>query len=189
MTEQIPREYVSVDIETAGPAPSTHAMLSIGACLVADPDEQFYIELQPTTMAELPEATAIHGLSLLHLTELGIAPASAMAAFETWVLDAVPSGRPIFVAWNAPFDWMFVCDYFARFLGRNPFGHAALDIKAYFMALQGVPWWRTSMGEATEHLGERRTLTHHALQDALDQAEVFRRLLAERWATNGEGTA
>jgi ribonuclease T len=189
MTEQIPREYVSVDIETAGPAPSTHALLSIGACLVADPEQHFYIELQPTTMAEVPEASAIHGLSLPYLLEVGAPPADAMAAFEAWVLAAVPSKRPVFVAWNAPFDWMFVCDYFARFLGRNPFGHAALDIKAYYMALQGVPWSRTSMADCTEHLGERRTLSHHALQDARDQGEIFRRLLEQRWVTNGEGLA
>ena len=31
---------------------------------------------------------------------------------------------------------MFVNDYFHRFLGRNPFGHAALDLKAFFF-LQG----------------------------------------------------
>ena len=186
MTETIPREYVSVDVEASGPAPSTHSLLSIGACLVADPSEHFYVELQPTTMEVDPKAMAVHGLTMEHLSEVGLPPVEAMAAFEEWVLRVVPSGRPVFVAWNAPFDWMYVCDYFTRFLGRNPFGHAALDIKAYYMALQGVGWSKTSMSDATTHLGERRTLTHNALQDARDQAEIFRRLLAERWATNGE---
>jgi ribonuclease T len=39
--------YVSVDVETAGPSPSRHALMAIGACLVADPEQGFYAELQP----------------------------------------------------------------------------------------------------------------------------------------------
>ncbi len=39
----------------------------------------------------------------------------------------------MFVALNAPFDWMFVADAFWRYLGRNPFGPSALDIKALYL--------------------------------------------------------
>ena len=35
--------YISVDIETAGPNPSQYAMLSIGACLVCEPQRTFYL--------------------------------------------------------------------------------------------------------------------------------------------------
>ncbi len=35
-----------------------------------------------------------------------------------------------FVAFNASFDWMFVKDYFHRFLGRNTFGHADVQDQA-----------------------------------------------------------
>jgi hypothetical protein len=75
---------------------------------------------------------------------------------------------------------MFVNDYFHRYLGRNPFGHTALDIKAFYMGVTGVTWRETSMRTiAPRYLGDR-TLTHHALRDALDQAEIFRKLLDER---------
>ena len=45
---------------------------------------------------------------------------------------------PIFLSYDAPFEWMFIDDYFQRFLGRNPFGHAALDIKTFFASLSGL---------------------------------------------------
>jgi DNA polymerase III epsilon subunit-like protein len=172
--------YISVDIETAGPNPSHYSLLSIGACLVTDLQRTFYVELQPVNGNSVTEALAVHGLSLEELTERGLPPAEALARFEDWLAAEVPADhRPVFVAFNAPFDWMFVNDYFHRFLGRNPFGHAALDLKAFYMALTGVCWSETSMGRvAARYLGGRQ-LSHHALQDALNQAELFQKMLAE----------
>ncbi len=103
-----------------------------------------------------------------------------MADFAAWVESACPRDvEPIFVGFNAPFDWMFVNDWFHRFLGRNPFGHAAVDMKSFFMGLTGRTWPETSMAAVTAHYGERRTLSHHALQDARDQALLFRNMLHE----------
>ena len=121
--------YICVDVETAGPIPSQYAMLSIGACLVDDPEITFYLELQPDRSASLPEAMAISGLSLEGLQETGSEPGAAMQAFAAWIQRVVPAGnKGIFVALNAPFDWMFINDYFYRYLGHNPFGLSALDI-------------------------------------------------------------
>ena len=104
--------YVSVDVETAGPNPSRYSLLSIGACLVADIQRTFYVELQPINGNFTPEALAVSGLSLEELAERGLPPAEAMARFETWLEIQIPSSRrPIFVAFNAPFDWMFINDY------------------------------------------------------------------------------
>lgn len=173
--------YISIDVETAGPCPGDYSMLSIGACLVDDPASTFYVELRPVSDNALPEALRISGLTLEHLHEHGIPPAEAMAWFEAWVHDVTPKGhRPVFVAFNAPFDWMFVCDYFHRFLGRNPFGHSALDIKALYMGHTAVTWGETSMAHvAARYLGNR-ALTHNALRDAQDQAEIMQKILAEQ---------
>ena len=65
----------------------------------------------------------------------------------------------MFVALNAPFDWMFINDYFHRYLGANPFGHSALDIKAYYMGLSGVTWSETSMKHISAHFLEEKHLT------------------------------
>ncbi len=173
--------YVSVDVETAGPYPSRYSLLTIGACLVADLDHQFYVEVQPVNMEATADALAISGLSLEELARHGLPPAEAMARFESWLAAEVPPGQqPIFVAFNAPFDWMFVNDYFHRYLGRNPFGHTALDLKAFYMGLSGTEWAKTSMRHVSARYLGCRQLTHHALQDAVDQAELFREMLAEQ---------
>lgn len=175
-----PETWISVDVETSGPAPSIHSLLSIGACLVDDPEVGFYIELKPTTDAATESALAVSGLSIAELNETGIDPAEAMARFELWLDEVVPAGHvPIFAGFNAPFDWMFVADWFWRFLGRNPFGHSALDIKSYFAGLSGGTWADTSMAIVAPLYRRTPVLTHNALQDAKDQAELFRAMIAE----------
>jgi hypothetical protein len=100
-----------------------------------------------------------------------------MGRFEAWLATLHPRGaQRVMVGFNAPFDWSFVNDYFHRFLGRNPFGHAALDIKSYYMGMAGVAWAETSMRHVSRRYLEERPLTHHALQDALDQAALFRKM-------------
>jgi ribonuclease T len=173
--------FVSVDVETAGPNPARYAMLSIGACLVDDADGGFYVELQPDSVEFEPEALAVSGLSLERLAVEGVGPAAALRHLEDWLVEHVPPGaRPVFTAFNAPFDWMFVDTYFQRYLGRNPFGHSALDIKAYAMGMTGSSWAATSMRILSPKYLEGRPLSHHALGDARDQAELFRALIAER---------
>lgn len=172
--------FISVDVETAGPVPSIYSLLSIGACTLCEPRDTFYIELQPSNENRISEAMEIGGLSWSKLKEEGLPPQQAMEQFAAWVAEVTPDGsQPIFLAFNAPFDWMFVADYFHRYLGFNPFGHKALDIKAYYMGKHGVPWAETDMHSVSPRYLNNRELSHHALQDAIDQAEVFCKLLSE----------
>ena len=172
--------YISVDIETAGPNPSTYSLLSIGACVVFDPQRTFYVELQPVNKHRILNALDVSGLDWEHLKKDGLPPIEAMSRFAAWVNETVQDGSPpVFVAFNAPFDWMFINDYFHRTLGKNPFGHKALDIKAFYMGLHGVTWYETGMRHLARRYLEDQTLSHHALRDALDQAVIFRKLLAE----------
>ena len=177
----LPETFVSVDIETAGPVPSEYSILSIGACLVEDPETTFYVELKPEHEAVVESALAVSHLSMDVLQVMGLPPVEAMERFADWVEEVVPADhRPIFTAFNAAFDWMFIADYFHRHLGRNPFGYSALDIKAFAMGSADTTWAQTSMDDlAARHLGGR-ALQHHALSDAQDQAELFRHLLDER---------
>lgn len=172
--------YISVDVETAGPNPADYSLLTIGACAVFGKPNTFYLELKPVSMKALPKALAVSRLSMERLAEYGVEPADGMRQFESWLKEVVPEDkRPLFVAFNAPFDWMFVNDYFHRYLGHNPFGHASLDIKSFYMGLTGVTWPETSMRLVIQrYLGDQQ-LTHHALRDAMDQAEIFRKMLAE----------
>lgn len=180
----IKEAFISVDVETAGPNPSQYSLLSIGACTIWGPQRSFYVELQPVNEEMLAEAFAIHGLSIEVLTENGVSPEDAMARFETWLVEVVPVGQPpIFIAFNAPFDWMFVSDYFHRYLGYNPFGHAALDIKSYYMGLSGSSWKETAMRDVSKNILDGRKISHNALEDAQDQAEIFERLFDQAGKT------
>ena len=56
-----------------------------------------------------------------------------MQQYVDW-LKALP-GRPVFVAYPAGFDFLFVYWYLIRFAGESPFSHSALDMKTYAMAV------------------------------------------------------
>ncbi|MBX3195893.1 MAG: 3'-5' exonuclease [Microbacteriaceae bacterium] len=171
---------ISVDIEAAGPHPADYSMLSIGACVVDNPDSGFYVELKPLTDAAMEASLAVGGLSMERLSKEGLTAVDAMRQFEDWIELVTPRGHlPVFVGFNAPFDWMFVDAYFHRFLGRNPFGHSALDIKAYYMGAMGGSWSDTSMRVLSPLYLEGRYLSHNALGDARDQAELFRKIRAD----------
>jgi DNA polymerase III epsilon subunit-like protein len=175
------RSYISVDVEASGPGPGLYSMLSLGACSVADPSQTFYAELRPTSDKVDPGAMATHGLKMEDLRRSGVDLEEAMGRFETWVLGAVPAThKPVFVSYNAPFDWMFVNDGFLRALGRNPFGHAPLDIRAFVMGQTRQAWTSIRLEDLLDlHLGGLR-LSHNALEDAQTQAELFRALLEVR---------
>ena len=164
---------VSVDVETSGPNPADFALLSIGACTFTSPRGKFYVELQPTTINSDLISESIHQLDIQELSETGEQPEKAMRLFTDWLAEVIPLGNsPLFLGFNAPFDWMFVCDYFHRFLGNNPFGHSALDIKSFVMGFNHLEWKATSMRRLTT-----TALRHNALEDACDQAALFRRIV------------
>lgn len=172
--------YICVDVETAGPIPGDYSLLSIGACTIFEPLSTFYIELQPINENSTAEAARIHKLSLQQLSEEGVPPGEAMQRFESWISCQVPQRKQaVLVAFNAAFDWMFINYYFNHYLGHNPFGHAALDIKALYMGVTKVAWSQTSWHHISPHYEENTDLTHHALQDALDQAALFKKILKD----------
>ena len=176
--------WISVDIEASGPTPGTASLVSIGACLVHDPDAAIELLLRPVPgLGWSTEAEAVHGLSRDRLERDGMDPVEAMAAFEAWIGRVVPAGdRPVMVALNAPFDWMFVADYFSRYLGRNPFGTSALDLKALYLGrhLDILERWADT---TRLHMIERYPVglphLHEALADAREQAAICRLILAE----------
>jgi len=155
-------------------------MLSIGACTLSEPRKSFYIELKPDSDDSIPDALAISQLSVGKLRKTGTLPKDALLKFSKWIASVVPDGyQPVFTAFNAPFDWMFINDYFHRYLGYNPFGHKALDIKALYMGLRKTNWMETSYNNITKNLGLETALSHHALEDAIQQAKILEIILDE----------
>lgn len=168
--------FVSVDVETAGPIPGEFSLLSIGACAVDDVAATFECQLRPISRNADPKALEISGLSLEALAKSGLPPVDAMTRFADWAEGLLihDDDRLVFVGFNAPFDWSFVNYYFHRFLGRNPFGFAALDIKAYYMGVTDCAWSDTRSSTMAAALQPRGHGDHRALHDAIYQAELFR---------------
>ena len=91
----------------------------------------------------------------------GEPPAAAMARFETWIKQTSTGYRPVFVAFNVTFDWMFTHWYFMKYLGSDPFGISGLDIKAYFAGKHKTSWSQTAKSKIK----------------SIEQAEIFNQLV------------
>jgi ribonuclease T len=167
--------FISVDVETAGPIPGEFSLLSLGVCVAYEPAKTFTCELKPINHNADPKALEVTGLSLERLARTGLDPPVAMRAFRDWLaLVAGVDESPVFVGFNAPFDWSFVNYYFHRFGGGNPFGFTALDIKALYMGATGCDWADTRSSRIAERLKPTLKGDHDPLHDAQYQAELFR---------------
>ena len=173
--------FISVDVETSGPIPEAFSLLSIGACAVAlgsdtDSHNTFYCTVKPLADAgNDPGALQVTGLSLEELARTGKEPAEAMLSFEEWITATTGEANPVFVGLNAAFDWSFINYYFHRFLGRNPFGFSALDIKSMYLGATGCSWADTRSSRISKSLGLwHGKMSHQALDDAQAQAELFK---------------
>lgn len=173
--------FISVDIEADGPIPGDYSMSAIGAVVVGKPDTTFYRELKPISDKFLPAAVKITKLDRKQLAEHGVEPKLAMEEFEHWLRhEAAPGKRPVYVAFNATFDWMFTHWYFMHFLGRDPFGIAGLDMKALAMGVFQKPnWGDTTKNKLPAEVRSDLPHTHNALDDAKEQAEIFWKIMGK----------
>jgi hypothetical protein len=175
--------YVSTDVETDGPIPGPHSMLSFAsAAYTAGKDllGTFSANLvtlpaaigDPATMAwwsTQPQAWAACRTDQED-------PATAMVRYKIW-LDQLP-GPPVFVGYPAAFDFMFVYWYLIRFTGSSPFSHSALDIKTYAMALLHTEYRATVKRTMPRHWFDGSPHSHVALDDAIEQGALFCAMLA-----------
>jgi hypothetical protein len=178
--------YFSVDVETDGPIPGRFSMLSFALVYAGAFDGQtffrpptyergFYCELKPIFDEFEPEALQVNGLDRNHLMQSGLSPSDAMTKAARWVEETTGKGEPVFVAYPLSFDWTWMYWYFVQFSeSGSPFGYSrCFDIKTA-MAL--------SLGRTIKSVGRERIPnvlksdsphTHHALDDAISQAQVF----------------
>ncbi len=184
--------YVSADVETDGPIPGVHSLLSFGFAVAGEFDgttftrrdpaaETFYRELRPTGRAFEPAALAVSGLDRARLLRHGADPAEALKSAADWVGRVCATGRPVLVAYPAVFDFPWLHWYFMTFTGSCPFGFSGcLDIKTMYAVKAGVPLGLAVKARMPAALRPEHPHTHHALDDAVEQAELFANLM--EWA-------
>ena len=179
--------YVSTDVETDGPIPGPNSMLSFGSVAFDQAGAElgsFARNLEtlpgatghPSTMAWWAEQRPAWEACRTNL----VAPACAMTEYVAWV-KALP-GTPVFVAYPAGFDFLFVYWYLVRFTGDSPFGHSALDIKSYAMALLKKPYRESTKRNMPRRWFSAAPHTHVALDDAREQGLLFINMLRENAA-------
>ena len=181
--------YFSVDIEADGPIPGPYSMSSLGACVAGEGDGKrfrrrdpesstFYRELKPISDDFVPEAARVSGLDRKKLIRNGDDPSEAMRNFDEWVTSVARGRQPVFVAWPLGFDWMWVYWYLRKFHTSSPFGHSScLDMKTIYHRLRNTTLEGTSKSRLPEDLRSTREHTHNALDDAMEQADLFANML------------
>lgn len=169
--------FISVDIETSGPVPGLFDMLSIGAVPIFG-NATFHAFIEPHGGMIDDEAMAATGLSYEDLKSEGAPPSAVIATFANWIKENTPPhATPVFVGFNAAFDWSFINYYFIKYAGKNPFGFTALDIKSFYMGKFSTSWKDTRSSRIDAELNIGRKPDHNALHDAVYQAELFRRIV------------
>jgi len=175
--------YISVDVETDGPIPGPNSMLSIGAAafLEIGPHEATF----SANLEQLPDASPDPATMQWWSTQPEAwqrcrtdleAPAAAMQRFVAWLDATAQDRKPVFVGYPAGFDFLFVYWYLIRFVGHSPFSFSALDIKTLGMAVLGCGYREVSK-RTLKPYGSDRPHPHVAVEDAIEQGELFQNLL------------
>lgn len=178
-----PEVFVSIDIESDGPAPGLNSMLALGAAAFDGETDQvlstWYATLFPLPDARSsPETMAWWATQPDAWAEVNTgrqAPHLAVPDFAAWC-EALP-GRPVAVAPPIAFDFAFTSYYLWRFTGRNPLGFGGCDIKSYANGLAGRVNYRglseEQMLDLTGLPPQAAPLTHVAVDDATGQGRLF----------------
>ncbi len=177
--------YFSADVETDGPIPGPYSILSFGLVYAGVFDgirfvqpenyaQTFYRELRPISENFQSDALSVNGLDRERLLKEGASPESAMVEARRWIEGIAGQAKPVLVAYPLSFDWSWLYWYFVRFTGASPFNHSlCFDIKTAFAVKAGIPIAEAGKSKLLPSLRPRGKHTHHALEDAMEQAEIF----------------
>jgi DNA polymerase III alpha subunit (gram-positive type) len=176
--------YISCDIETDGPIPGDNSMLSLGAAAFTAEGKMistFYINFETLPGAEADADTTewwgknkeAYDATRQNVVE----PKQAISQFLEWV-EKQP-GKPVFVGYPAGFDFLFVYWYTKHFFFQSPFSFSALDIKTYACAMLKLDYRQSTKKNMPQRWFSDKPHTHNALDDAIEQGELFCNMLKE----------
>lgn len=181
--------YFSADVETDGPVPGPFSMLSFALVVAGSYDGQrferptsfadsFEAELRPVGSEFQQEALRVNGLDRDRLLVEGRDPVECMSAAAAWVRARAEGATPVLVAWPVSFDWSWLYWYFVRFSrSGSPFSHSrCFDLRTAYAVKSGLPVGAAGSRSLPAALRSSRPHTHRALDDAIEQADIFANL-------------
>lgn len=190
--------YFSADVETDGPIPGPYSMLSFALAFAgrydgqrferpADYSSTYYAELKPISDQYEIEALRVNKLDRDRLMQGGQDPADAMLEASAWIRKVAGGGRPVLVAYPLSFDWMWLYWYFRRFSPeKSPFGHShCFDLKTAYALKARRPIVAAGRSTLPDSLRGHAPHTHHALDDAIEQAQIFANIFEWEGAPHG----
>lgn len=190
--------YFSADIETDGPIPGPFSILSFALVYAGAFDgkefahpksysHSFYRELRPISDNFQREALQVNGLDRDRLCREGAKPELALSEAADWVRSVAGEGTPVLVAYPLSFDWAWLYWYFTQFSSSgSPFNHSlCFDLKTAYAIKASVPIAEAGKSKLLPSLRPTRVHTHHALEDAIEQAEIFANVF--EWRGNHGG--
>ena len=98
-----------------------------------------------------------------------------MNSAHRWITETAGAARPVLVAYPLSFDWTWLYWYFIRYSASgSPFDYSrCFDIKTALAVKAGIPISDAGRAKLNPSLRSNRIHTHHALDDAIEQAEIF----------------
>jgi hypothetical protein len=179
--------YFSADVETDGPIPGPFSLLSFALVRAGTFDGEnytrergtsrhhFYCELKPISDQFQTQALEVNGLDRMRLQREGLEPAIAMSRAASWIKVTAGECRPVLVAYPLSFDWSWLYWYFTMFSNDgSPFSYSqCFDLKTAYAIKAHRTISQSSRSKLLPQLQARSLHTHNALDDAIEQAEIF----------------
>lgn len=193
MTKEI---YISTDIEADGPIPGEYSMLSFGSVAIDKNGKilgEFYRKLKPLPKAKRHPETMRFWKQNSAAWKEAISnpedPEKVMNEYFKWCWQFRSdknNQRPVFIAWPATFDFMWVYWYLIKFVKNSkkeflkftPFGISGLDVRTYASAILKKNYLDTNALPAkwTKNTGKHN---HKSIEDARKNALIFINMLKE----------
>ena len=113
-------------------------------------------------------------------------PGIVMHDFVDWIttMSKRHDAKPVCVAYPSGFDFLFVYWYLIKFTGKSPFSFSAVDIKTYAMAVMKSQYRKSTKKHMPKHWFSKAPHTHKAVDDAIEQGQLFMNMLKENMGTD-----
>ena len=178
--------FFSCDIESDGPIPGRNSMLSFGCAAFTGKGEM--IDTYYANLDTLPEATPDPSTmewwksqqAAWEACRQNTRPAEVvMPEFVEWVNKVCGKTKPVFVGYPTGYDFTFMYWYLIAFANKSPFSFSALDIKTMAMTVLNIDFRNATKRHFPRSWFGKSRHSHIALDDAIEQGELFCNILAE----------